>query len=379
LLLDGRYRLVDRLGAGGMATVWGGVDEQLNRGVAIKVLAENLAADPSYVKRFKREARVAAGLAHPNLVAVYDFGEHDERPYLVMELIEGDSLAQRSAAQVSDIDASRLAVELLSAVEHIHKTGIVHRDIKPANVLLSHTGWKLTDFGIAQPADATQLTKTGMVVGTRSYIAPEVMRGRRATVRSDLYSLGVLLGEVVQDRAPASLRQLAEVLTQEDPDQRPASAAAALSQLKQVEPSTAVAPTEPLAGTSASRTIPLRRKPRSKRTLAIAALALAAVAAAVVWGPSDGERSKVSRSTAAPPPAGDSARNPENQPVPNLTESGGGESEETGGGGPPDGSAAESSDGDPASGPAAHSNAGGNGSGSASKPKKGKGKGAGEK
>src|SRR5689334_18542300 len=197
-LADGRYRLVERLGGGGMATVWMAQDTRLRREVAVKVISDALAAQAPYVERFRREARIAAGLSHPNLVDVYDFGSDGERPFLVMEYIDGGALGSGSAGATSPrVDTDALARELLDALGHIHAAGIVHRDIKPANVLVGPDGRaRLTDFGIAQAEDSTALTDTGQVIGTLRYLAPEVARGRPATRRSDLYSLGVLLSEV---------------------------------------------------------------------------------------------------------------------------------------------------------------------------------------
>jgi eukaryotic-like serine/threonine-protein kinase len=159
-LLGERYRLKRLLGAGGMASVWLAHDERLGRKVAVKLLSDTLAADDSYLTRFRREARLAAGLSHPNLVGVYDFGGEGERPYLVMEYVEGETLAGRIAGRTArDLDLNRLARELLGALDHIHSAGIVHRDIKPGNVLIAPDGTaRVTDFGIAQLEDATRLT-----------------------------------------------------------------------------------------------------------------------------------------------------------------------------------------------------------------------------
>ena len=191
-LLSGRYRLRRRLGHGGMAMVWLGFDERLERPVAIKVLSDTLASDKTYLERFRREARVAASLQHPNLVPIYDFGSGD-RPYLVMEYVEGGDLGVRLRGG-DEPDPRVLAEQLLGALRHIHAAGVIHRDIKPNNVLVDSYGEaRLTDFGIAQPADAISLTKTGEVIGTETYLAPEVLAGEPATVRSDLYALGVVL------------------------------------------------------------------------------------------------------------------------------------------------------------------------------------------
>jgi eukaryotic-like serine/threonine-protein kinase len=272
-LLGGRYRLERVLGTGGMATVWLARDERLGRPVAAKILSDTLAADPTYLRRFRREARLAAGLSHPNLVKVYDFGGDGDRPYLAMEYVKGGSLADRiSAGTAPELDASRLARELLEALDHIHDAGIVHRDVKPGNVLIAPDGTaKLTDFGIAQPEDATRLTSTGLVVGTRSYIAPEVLRGERATVRSDLYSCAIILHEAVGDPPPPELAELVTRLCDEDPGRRPESASRALGLLAQPSASagpgatTATAATEPLAPERTARTVPIGDRPRQPR------------------------------------------------------------------------------------------------------------------
>ncbi|HET9197254.1 MAG TPA: serine/threonine-protein kinase [Solirubrobacterales bacterium] len=233
-LLKDRYRLERTLGRGGMAAVWLGHDEVLDRPVAVKVLADTIASDPDFVTRFRREATTVAGLSHPNLAGVYDFSEEGERPYLVMQLVPGENLAARLERGES-IDRGKLARELLEALDHIHRAGILHRDVKPANVILEPDGTaKLIDFGIARPRDATALTSTGLVLGTERYAAPEVMEGRPASERSDLYSLGVLLRACPGDGA-AGLDGLIEWLADLDPDNRPASARQALARLERVD------------------------------------------------------------------------------------------------------------------------------------------------
>jgi len=230
-LLKDRYRLERMLGRGGMAAVWLGHDEVLERPVAVKVLSDTIADDPGFVARFRREARTAAGLSHPNLVGVYDFSEEGERPYLVMQFVPGENLAAR-LERGEGIDCEQLARELLDALAHIHEVGILHRDIKPGNIVVEPDGTaKLIDFGIALPADATALTSTGLVLGTERYAAPEVMEGRPATERSDLYSLGVVLRSC-EGRHPRALVGLIEELTSRDPRDRPLSARDALEQLE---------------------------------------------------------------------------------------------------------------------------------------------------
>lgn len=272
-LLGDRYRLERMLGTGGMATVWLARDEQLGRPVAAKILADTLAADPTYLRRFRREARLAAGLSHPNLVKVYDFGGEGDRPYLAMEYVAGGSLADRiSAGTARGLDSGRLAREMLEALVHIHSAGIVHRDVKPGNLLIVPDGTaKLTDFGIAQPEGATRLTSTGLVVGTRSYMAPEVGRGEPATVRSDLYSCGMVLREAIGELPPPELADLVARLGDEDPGRRPGSASGALALIAEQgesaghEVTTATAATEPLAPDRTARTIPIGTRPPEPR------------------------------------------------------------------------------------------------------------------
>ena len=263
-LVAGRYRLERILGTGGMASVWLARDERLGRPVAVKLLSDSLAHDESYLHRFRREARLAAGLSHPNLVTVYDFGDQDERPYLVMEYVEGGTLAERIAGGTAqELDPGRLARELLDALDHIHSAGIVHRDIKPGNVLIAPDGSaRVTDFGIAQPEGATRLTGTGLVVGTRNYIAPEVLRGDPATVRSDLYSCAMVIQEAFGETLPPRLAPVVERLANEDPARRPESASAVLTRLGAAgAPSgpsaSATAPTVPLSRDRTATTIPV--------------------------------------------------------------------------------------------------------------------------
>jgi serine/threonine protein kinase len=245
-VLGHRYRLMRRLGTGGMAAVWLAQDERLGREVAVKILSDALAGDRAYRPRFEREARVAARFAHSGLVGIHDYGTEAGRPYLVMELVRGDTLADRVAAGEADkLDHAGLARELLGALAYMHAAGVVHRDLKPGNILLAEDGRaQLTDFGIAQPEDATALTETGKVVGTLSYLAPEVRRGGRATPRSDLYALGVVLRESGAERDPALAGPI-DRLTAEDPSSRPASAAVAQAILDGTPPTIPAARTEP--------------------------------------------------------------------------------------------------------------------------------------
>ena len=247
-LAGGRYVLERRLGSGGMATVWLATDVSLRRDVAIKIPTEGLLADEAFAKRFDREAQTAAALSHPNLVAVYDFGREGDRPYLVSEYIDGPSLEklrQSGTAPPADL----VAEALLAALGHIHAAGIVHRDVKPGNVLVE--SWQrilLTDFGIAQSTEETRLTQANHVVGTRDFLAPELMRGERATPASDLYACGVVLRELLAPGDAPALVELVERLTAEDPADRPASAEASQELLDAgpAEPATSRMPTEPM-------------------------------------------------------------------------------------------------------------------------------------
>ena len=257
LVRGGRYRVERPLGSGGMASVWLAHDEELDRPVAIKVISDALALDEAYLERFRREARIAAGLAHPNLVKIYDFAEDTDRPFLVMELVDGGTLADTDRPRL-DLDALDLARSLLSALDHVHRNGVVHRDVKPANVLFGRDGRvRLTDFGIAHPEDATGLTQTGQIIGTLRYMAPEVADGRPATPASDLYSLGVVLEAVAQD--DPRLRPLIAAVTAEDPAHRPA-AADALALLDAPVPPPPPPPVRS-GGTGPTRVLHRRRPP----------------------------------------------------------------------------------------------------------------------
>ncbi len=282
-----RYRLERILGSGGMASVWLAQDRRLERKVAIKVLADVLALDDTYVSRFRREARLAANLSHPHLVDVFDFNARESRPYLVMEHIPGGNLADRMRAAVAPtLDVEELARQLLDALGYIHEAGIIHRDIKPANVLIAANGVRLTDFGIAQPLDATRLTTAGLVIGSRPFIAPEVMRGAPASRVSDLYSLGVLIQSCLPGTAPAPLRELAEHLTATEPDRRPASAAEAIAILDRAQ-TTATRVMHGPRGMPAVHVIRSRRFTRTaltRRTLAILALLVAVISVFAVSG-----------------------------------------------------------------------------------------------
>lgn len=285
-LLKDRYRIERTLGHGGMAAVWLGHDEVLDRPVAVKVLADTIASDPGFVTRFRREATTAAGLTHPNLVGVYDFSEEGERPYLVMQFVPGESLAAR-LERGEGVDRAKLARELLQALDHIHRAGILHRDVKPGNVILEPDGTaKLIDFGIALARDATSLTSTGLVLGTERYAAPEVMEGHAASERSDLYSLGVVL-RACPGMAPAGFDGLVDWLADPDPRNRPASARQALARLEQAdraseEPTHAYTPTSAREPTPSPPPVPPLRQDHSRGARRGALVALLAFVAAVI-------------------------------------------------------------------------------------------------
>ena len=213
MVIGGRYELEDLLGRGGMAEVRRAVDTRLGRPVAIKQLRTDLATDPTFQARFRREAQSAAGLNHPNIVAVYDTGEEtDPRtgtsiPYIVMELVEGPTLRDvlRDGRKILPERALELTQGVLDALGYSHRAGIIHRDIKPANVMLTQNGTvKVMDFGIARAVADTSatMTQTAAVIGTAQYLSPEQARGETVDARSDIYSAGCLMYELLVGRPP---------------------------------------------------------------------------------------------------------------------------------------------------------------------------------
>ncbi len=204
-LIGGRYELGRQLGAGGMARVYLGHDRLLDREVAVKVLAEPYASDPNFVERFRREASAAAGLNHPNIVAVYDRGEADGSYYIVMEYQAGPDLKQviRSRAPLPPIEAIDDAQQILAALGAAHRRDVVHRDVKPQNVLVAEDGHlKVTDFGIARAGAESDMTEAGSVIGTAQYLSPEQARGDEVTAASDTYAVGIVLYEMLTGRVP---------------------------------------------------------------------------------------------------------------------------------------------------------------------------------
>jgi eukaryotic-like serine/threonine-protein kinase len=203
--LDGRYRVVERIAAGGMGEVFRGYDAVLARPVAIKVLHRSLAGDPDFIERFRREARAAAVLNHANIAGVYDWGAVDGIYYMVMEFVPGRSLREllSTRGRLAPAQAADALSQILAALDHAHRKGIVHRDVKPENVIVVPDGTaKVADFGLARAyADAT-ITHVGTVAGTVQYLAPEQIRGEPADPRTDLYSVGILAFELLTGRLP---------------------------------------------------------------------------------------------------------------------------------------------------------------------------------
>ena len=294
-LAGGRYVLGQQRGRGGMAVVWRAQDTQLERPVAIKVIAEALAADPDFRRRFEREARAAAAVSHPHVVKLFDYGLEDDQPYLVMEYVDGPNLAELAKeGGARRLDVEQVAHDLLEAVCHIHRAGVLHRDIKPANLLTTADGaLRVTDFGIARLDETTQITRAGMVVGTERYLAPEVAAGGPASPASDLYSCGAVLAELMNERpASARLRLLVEALRAADPAARPRSAEAALDLLRS-------------GGAAADDTAPLPATAATERLGATGELPGATAPAAAPGSASPSDRTVPV--TAATPPTGPTA------------------------------------------------------------------------
>jgi serine/threonine-protein kinase len=205
-LIAGRYELEKLVGSGGMSNVFRAHDRLLERTVALKILHEQFTRDEDYVERFRREARAVAQLAHPNIVTVIDRGEQDSRQYIVFEFVEGENLKEVvSRGPLAVHDALELALQVARALAFAHTRGLVHRDVKPQNVLLNEDGQaKVTDFGIARSLDVQGVTQTGTVLGTSDYIAPEQARGQKVDPKTDVYSLGVVLYELLTGEVPFS-------------------------------------------------------------------------------------------------------------------------------------------------------------------------------
>jgi serine/threonine-protein kinase len=203
-MVDGRYRIIARLGAGGMADVYCAEDTQLGRRVALKLLYSRFAEDAEFVERFRREASSAAALQHQHVVSVYDRGEWDGTSYIAMEFVDGRTLKQiiQAEAPLDPLRSIDLAVQILRAARFAHRRGVIHRDLKPHNVIVDAEGRaKVTDFGIAR-AGASDMTETGSIMGTAQYLSPEQAQGQPVSPRSDLYSIGVMLYELLTGNVP---------------------------------------------------------------------------------------------------------------------------------------------------------------------------------
>ncbi|WP_116247927.1 serine/threonine-protein kinase [Nocardiopsis sp. FIRDI 009] len=276
-VLSSRYRLEEQVGSGGMGTVWKATDTLLNRPVAVKLLHPSQMAEPTARQRFRTEGRITAGLSHPGIAQVYDYGEEDGRAFLIMELVVGEPLSQllREQGRLSPDQTLDFVCQAAQALAAAHARGVVHRDIKPGNLLVTGDGQiKLTDFGIARGDMSVTLTQTGMVMGTAQYISPEQASGRPASAASDLYALGVVAYECLAgqppftgdnpvalalahtrdeppelpDDVPAEVDDLVSALLVKDPDARPASASEVAHMAAVIRSNAGTGPPTPSAG-----------------------------------------------------------------------------------------------------------------------------------
>lgn len=220
-LAGGRYVLGERLGRGGMAVVALGRDTALDRPVAVKLLADSLHGDAELRERFLREGRFAAQLSHPNVVGIFDTGEEDGQPYIVMERVEGGSLAEllHRRGPLPPDEVAALGRQAAAGLAHAHARGLVHRDVKPQNLLLDGAGTlKVADFGIARSGETSAtLTQAGTLLGTAAYMAPEAARGEPATPAADVYGLGAVLYELVTGGPPRKVTTIADLARHEPP------------------------------------------------------------------------------------------------------------------------------------------------------------------
>ncbi|MEE1617932.1 serine/threonine-protein kinase [Brachybacterium sp. J153] len=240
LVLEGRYELTSLIATGGMGQVWKGLDRELDREVAVKVLREEYAGDEGFLKRFRAEARHTAALSHDAIAALYDYGELDGRAYIVMELCPGRPLSDIIEENTGGLPEKRVVsvlIDLARALDAAHSKGVVHRDVKPENVLVDETrDWavKITDFGIARSKDQARLTKTGLVMGTAQYLSPEQAMGKQATSLSDIYALGIVAYEMLVGHRPftgSSQVEIAMAQVKQQPKELPDTVGADLRKL----------------------------------------------------------------------------------------------------------------------------------------------------
>jgi serine/threonine protein kinase len=353
-ILSGRYKLESKLGSGGMSTVYLARDETLERWVAVKVLHREISDQPDQIERFRREARAAAQLSHPNVVAVIDAGEDGGHPYIVFEYVEGETLKHRieNLGRLPLSEAAAYAIEIGRGLAIAHARRLVHRDVKPQNVLIDSEGRaKVTDFGIARELESKGLTATGRVLGTTDYVSPEQAMGHVVDARSDIYSLGVVLFEMLTGDVPfhaeslvgvamkhvnepmpdvqhrrrevsAALAAVVETATVKEPTQRYADMPAMLRDLEAaLEVEVARAGESTGEATTVLESVPRRRRrvlTRRRVSWAGALIVVAAAAAALLVAALTGEEGPSRESTPAgspvkiqsvgdfdPPPGGD--------------------------------------------------------------------------
>jgi serine/threonine-protein kinase len=299
-LVADRYRVERPLGHGAMATVDLARDMQLDRPVALKRLAENRARDDDLRRRFVREARLAARLSDPHVVRVFDVGEDGGRPFIAMEYVEGETLAELAARRgtLSADEAVELGIQLCRGLAAVHRAGLVHRDVKPQNVLVRTDGQlKLGDFGIAFGVDGTRLTMAGTVLGTAAYLAPEQARGEDVTAAADIYAVGAVLYELLTGRpirTPATIAALVEPPDIGPPDGAPPALARIVLRCLAAEPTDRpssaaelaheLAAAMPSATTVALPELPARPRTTTSRTFRLRTLLVAAAVLAIAGG-----------------------------------------------------------------------------------------------